>query len=136
MEHAGFAEANRVVAGYGAAMPPVEIGNYYREWWGCRVTTQAGRACSAMCFPESDDCGRHRKGRASAFPPRPVEDTSEPIYFVAGGGLIKIGKGKLARAKSHQTGSPVKLTVLRTLEAQGGAEKSLHWMFAKDRVRG
>ncbi len=63
------------------------------------------------------------------------------VYFVraAGGGSIKIGSTKLLRTRmlALQSGCPIKLCVLHTIEGAGYREETaLHRRFAKARLHG
>lgn len=60
------------------------------------------------------------------------------IYFVRGGGLIKIGKtvDLRLRLSGLQVGSPAPLEVLLVLADTGALEEQLHRRFAKARAHG
>lgn len=158
-------EANRIVAAFGSVHPAVNPCNGgdgldYGRWpalrgpyyyasegsWAreiederrrqprCRETTSNGYGCSISPLPGGDYCYRHAEP-ARFWRTQPPE-LVEPIYFVEGAGLVKIGKGPRKRAASHQTSSPVPLTILRCLTTVEGGEYQLHKIYERERVRG
>lgn len=60
------------------------------------------------------------------------------IYFIRGGGMVKIGVAGSVRERLAllQTGSPVKLAVIRTIEGGKLVEAWLHECFAPSRSHG
>lgn len=60
------------------------------------------------------------------------------IYFIKGGGFVKIGysKNPRARLKELQTGNPNKLKLLATMPGTYSTEATLHEMFKSQRAHG
>lgn len=128
-------EANRIILGWGPAMPRVRR-REASQWQGCKATRQDGYAC--LGDPGARDmCWRQFPGGDRPQEPQPFDTY---IYFIEGDGLIKIGKtkrpprnGELPRFRDIQWQCPTPLRLLRIIWAPVTLEKALHWEFKEDR---
>jgi hypothetical protein len=108
----------------GFPAPDITTGNYSIE------AMDAWR----VLYPKSV----HGRLRAAGFKTKPDLEGRGFVYFISGGGLIKIGRAfnPFSRLKDLQLGSPVKLTLGCAVPGGADLEGTLHQFFAAERQHG